>query len=219
MTQAPFNNPTVRQAVEYAIDRGRIVQQVEGGHAQATDLPWPTNQRTTGYSAKPVFGPPKTKAGYRIIPLPGFVLDGYTEHEKHMEPDQDLLFASPRTGQALNRSYYGVRIWAPAIKKAGLPRDTAFHDLRHSFASTALAAGVPVLEVSRWLGHASITETTDTYGHLLPEANRRTREALDKAWARVVLPRRRPVDNVVPLRPHISPQDEQEDGREEPKAI
>ena len=152
------------------------------------------NQSNTGFSAKPVFGPPKTKAGYRTIPLPDFILDGYADHEKYMEPGQDLLFASPRTGQGLNRSYYGMRIWAPAIKKAGLPPDTTFHDLRHSFASTALAAGVPVLEVSRWLGHASITETTDTYGHLLPEANRRTREALDQAWSALTRSTRRHAD-------------------------
>jgi integrase len=148
------------------------------------------NQSTTGYSAKPSFGPPKTKAGYRTIPLADFVLDAYTDHARHLPPDQDLLFTSPRTGTALNRSYYGTGIWAPAVKKAGLPPDTTFHDLRHSFASTALAAGVPVLEVSRWLGHASITETTDTYGHLLPEATRRTREALDQAWSHLVRPAR-----------------------------
>jgi integrase len=149
------------------------------------------SDRATGYSAKPVFGPPKTKAGYRTIPLAQFVLDGYAEHEKYFESGQDLLFTSPRTGKGLNRSYYAERIWTPAVKKAGLPPDTTFHDLRHSFASTALAAGVPVLEVSRWLGHASITETTDTYGHLLPEANKRTREALDQAWSNTVHPKRR----------------------------
>ena len=146
------------------------------------------NHNPDGYSGKPVFGPPKTKAGYRTIPLADFVLDGYTEHQTFLLPDHDLLFTSPRTGKALHRSYYSVRIWAPAIKKAGLPPDTTFHDLRHSFASTALAAGVPVLEVSRWLGHASITETTDTYGHLLPEATKRTREALDRAWAHLTRP-------------------------------
>lgn len=63
VTQAPFNNPTVRQAIEYAIDRGRIVQQVEGGHAQATDLPWTTS--TTGYSTtqadKYTYQPAKAK--------------------------------------------------------------------------------------------------------------------------------------------------------------
>ncbi|WP_310722699.1 tyrosine-type recombinase/integrase [Streptomyces sp. N2A] len=38
------------------------------------------------------------------------------------------------------------------------------HTLRHFFASTALAHGVPVHEVSRWLGHTSIKTTVDLYG-------------------------------------------------------
>jgi integrase len=171
------------------------------------------NQSTTGYSVRPVFGPPKTKAGYRTIPLAQFVLDGYDEHQKHMAPGQDLLFIAPRTGQALNRTHYRESIWNPALKKSGLPPDTTFHDLRHSFASTALGAGVPVLEVSRWLGHASITETTDTYGHLLPEATRRTREALDQAWSRVIPSHPQPTGNVIPLRRGLAAQSEEVDPR------
>ncbi|MFC4112284.1 tyrosine-type recombinase/integrase, partial [Nonomuraea zeae] len=56
------------------------------------------------------------------------------------------------------------------------------HDLRHTFASTALAEGVPISEVSRWLGHKSIITTVDLYGHLVPEATGRARDALDKAF-------------------------------------
>jgi len=40
------------------------------------------------------------------------------------------------------------------------------------------------LEVSRWLGHKSITTTVDLYGHLVPEATRRARDALDSAFGR-----------------------------------
>ena len=53
---------------------------------------------------------------------------------------------------------------------------------RWTFASTALAEGVPISEVSRWLGHRSITTTVDLYGHLVPEASSRARDALDKAF-------------------------------------
>ncbi|ARP74348.1 site-specific integrase [Streptomyces pluripotens] len=42
--------------------------------------------------------------------------------------------------------------------------------LRHFFASTALANGVPIHEVSRWLGHRSVRTTVDIYGRLLPSA-------------------------------------------------
>ena len=85
-------------------------------------------------------------------------------------------------GALLRRHYYNRDIWKPAIAAAGLAEDTTFHDLRHTFASTALAEGVPILEVSRWLGHRSITTTVDLYGHLVPEASSRARDALDKAF-------------------------------------
>jgi integrase len=73
--------------------------------------------------------------------------------------------------------------WKPALTAAGLAADTTFHDLRHTFASTALAEGVPISEVSRWLGHKSITTTVDLYGHLVPEASGRARDTLDRAFA------------------------------------
>ncbi len=49
VTKAPFDNKTVRQALHYAIDRSRIVDQVEGGAAEATALPW--KKATPGYDA------------------------------------------------------------------------------------------------------------------------------------------------------------------------
>ena len=84
----------------------------------------------------------------------------------------------------------------PAIKAAGLPTDTTFHDFRHTFASTALASSVPISEVSRWLGHRSITTTVDLYGHLVPEASGRVRDALDNAFkAALNVPSNCPDDN------------------------
>jgi integrase len=93
----------------------------------------------------------------------------------------DVLCRTLR-GTLLRRDYYNRKIWKPALTAAGLPDDTTFHDLRHTFASTALAEGVPISEVSRWLSHKSITTTVDLYGHLVPEASARARDALDKAF-------------------------------------
>ncbi|MFI8129614.1 tyrosine-type recombinase/integrase [Streptomyces diastaticus] len=53
--------------------------------------------------------------------------------------------------------------------------------LRHFFASTALANGVPIHEVSRWLGHRSVKTTVDIYGHMLPGAWERCREVLQRS--------------------------------------
>jgi integrase len=66
--------------------------------------------------------------------------------------------------------------------RAGLPR-IRLHDLRHSYASAALAAGVPAKVVSERLGHATIAVTMDVYSHVLPGLDR---EAADTV-ARLIL--------------------------------
>ncbi|UIJ33371.1 tyrosine-type recombinase/integrase [Allobranchiibius sp. GilTou73] len=60
------------------------------------------------------------------------------------------------------------RHYKPALVTAGLPTETRFHDLRHTFASMLLAAGVEPLKVSRWSGHASLATTDKIYSHLYP---------------------------------------------------
>jgi integrase len=51
--------------------------------------------------------------------------------------------------------------------QAGLPK-IRLHDVRHSYASAALAAGIPAKIISERLGHANIMITMDTYSHVLP---------------------------------------------------
>jgi len=58
------------------------------------------------------------------------------------------------------------------VKAAGVPA-IRFHDLRHTHASLLLAAGVPVLDVSRRIGHASAAVTLTVYAHLVPGQGQR----------------------------------------------
>jgi len=131
---------------------------------------------------RPILASPKTSASLRDVPIPYFVRQAVADHADQLGVGpHDVLCRTPR-GTLLRRDYYNREIWKPAIAAAGLPAKTTFHDLRHTFASTALAEGVPISEVSRWLGHKSITTTVDLYGHLVPEASGRARDALDKAF-------------------------------------
>ena len=52
-------------------------------------------------------------------------------------------------------------------RDAGLPR-IRLHDLRHSYATAALTAGIAAKVVSERLGHASVAITLDTYSHVHP---------------------------------------------------
>ena len=51
------------------------------------------------------------------------------------------------------------------------------HDLRHSSASFLISKGISVVAVSRRLGHASISQTLDTYSHLMPSDTSKIVEA------------------------------------------
>lgn len=131
---------------------------------------------------RPVLAPPKTSASLRDVPMPGFVHAAVSAHCAQLGLTGDDILCCTNRGGLLRRDRYNRFIWKPALTIAKLPTDTTFHDLRHTFASTALAEGVPISEVSRWLGHRSITTTVDLYGHLVPEASGRARDALDRVF-------------------------------------
>ncbi|TKK85608.1 hypothetical protein FDA94_24760 [Herbidospora galbida] len=143
------------------------------------------NQQVVIVDRRPTLAVPKTRASIRDVPLPELLSDALARHIEKYAPE-DVLF---RTGQdnLIRRDYFNARVLKPAILAAGVPADMTFHDLRHTFASTALAEGVPISEVSCWLGHESITTTVDLYGHLVPEASGRVRDALDSAYAAALL--------------------------------
>lgn len=89
----------------------------------------------------------------------------------------------PRSAGAGSLVFPGLsrHTWArahlhPAADAAGVPRFRV-HDLRHTYASWLVQAGVPLYEVQRVLGHSSIT-TTQRYAHLAPDAYDRVEQAL-----------------------------------------
>ena len=61
--------------------------------------------------------------------------------------------------------------------REGLPK-IRLHGLRHSHASAALEAGVPMKVVSNRLGHSSIRVTGDIYSHVRPEVDRSAAELI-----------------------------------------
>ena len=66
--------------------------------------------------------------------------------------------------------------WRKARDAAGVTH-IKLHDLRHWFASGLISAGCDVVTVQRALGHRSATTTLNTYSHLWPTAEDRTRKA------------------------------------------
>ena len=69
--------------------------------------------------------------------------------------------------------------WRTLRKRAGVDESTRLHDMRHFYASGLIAAGCDVVTEQRALGHASATTTLNTYSHLWPTAEDRTRNAAE----------------------------------------
>lgn len=129
--------------------------------------------------APPYLAPPKTQASYRVVPLPTVVVDALARHLA-VFPANDLGFVfTTEPSLPIRRTAFSARVWRPAIKQAGLPVGTRFHDLRHYYASLLIRHGESVKVVQARLGHASAAETLDTYSHLWPDSEDQTRLAVD----------------------------------------
>jgi integrase len=134
-------------------------------------------QLVTLQKQAPKFGPPKTRASNRTIPVPQVVVDALAAHLAEFPAGPDgLIFTL--AGKPISRQAFGHK-WRPAVKKAGLPTGTRLHDLRQYHASLLIRHGESVKTVQARLGHASAVETLDTYSHLWPDSDDRTREAID----------------------------------------
>ena len=83
------------------------------------------------------------------------------------------------TRRANNRNTHGNVTNERAHRPIRTPTrpHTASADRSHNFASGLIAAGCDVVTVQRALGHARATTTLDTYSHLWPSAEDRTRDA------------------------------------------
>ena len=123
-------------------------------------------------------GPPKSEASYRSVPLPDVVLEALALHVQHHRPGDLGVIFTTATGRAIRRSDIGA-VWAPAARSLGLKPGTGMHALRHYYASVLISGGESVKVVQARLGHATAQETLETYAHLWPDSEDRTRALLD----------------------------------------
>jgi site-specific recombinase XerD len=73
------------------------------------------------------------------------------------------------------------RHFKAALERAGLPKTTRFHDLRHTCATLLLRQGVHAKYVQELLGHASISITLDTYSHVIEGMDGGLANVMDEA--------------------------------------
>jgi integrase len=119
----------------------------------------------------PELVPVKTKTSARTIPLPQVVVDALAAHLAEY-PTADLIF-EPITRQLFSK------MWRATATRAGLPRAITYHSLRHYYASLLIRHGESIKTVQERLGHSSAVTTLNTYSHLWPDSDDRTRAAVD----------------------------------------
>ena len=134
------------------------------------------------------FGTPKTPTSERIIPLNETAIkvlaDVWEQQEKNKEKantayeDNDLVFCTqlgrPLDPNNIRRTCYSI------CAKIGVSNIHP-HCLRHTFATRGAENNVDVRVMQKFLGHATIKETADTYTHVLNDLKQSEILKLDKA--------------------------------------
>jgi integrase len=117
----------------------------------------------------------KTRLSRRAVPLQAIALEALDQ----LEPRENsaLLFPNTRGGH-LDFRNFNRRHWKPVQKAAGIEPLRDLYDLRHTYATFALRAGVPVLALSRFMG-TSIAMIDLHYGHLAVDSYQHAVSLLD----------------------------------------
>jgi len=122
----------------------------------------------------------KTKASARTIGFPVTLRKLIAEHIEKFGLGPHGLLLQNRLGGVL-RYPDAARLFRNAARSAGVPlvEGQNMHQLRHTCVSTLVSIGISPKEIQEWVGHKSIVETMDTYGHLFPDATGKIAARLD----------------------------------------
>lgn len=139
------------------------------------------NKQVNLVGSKLVISEPKTKAAVRTLILPPSVRKVLAEYKTRV--NSRWIFPSPKKDDlpiipsAVSRRLHTL------LEHAGCEQ-VRFHDLRHTFATNALAHGMDIKTLSTILGHVSSATTLNTYSHVTDEMRQRAAVKIDQGIAK-----------------------------------
>ena len=135
------------------------------------------------------FNPPKRNKSRRIVKLTDQAIEALKGHRARQNEerlrlgslweDHELVFPN-RLGKPMNADNLYHREFKPLLQKAGLSGFT-FHSLRHTCATLLCSKNVNPKIVQEMMGHANISQTMDTYSHVMPRMGDAAATALEEA--------------------------------------
>ena len=130
---------------------------------------------------KLVISDPKTETSKRTIILPNSVLKVLAELKE--KTDSKWVFPSPVNEDMPRNPQTVYKRMQQILERAGCKK-VRFHDLRHTFATTALANGMDVKTLSTMIGHVSAQTTLDIYSHSTEEMKRNAAKKIERTIGR-----------------------------------
>lgn len=165
------SNLMSRAIVELAIFSGLRASELRGLSWSALDLKAGSAAVEQRADAKGVIGPPKSTAGYRVVPLPARVSATLKAWKLACPPNEHNLVFPSRSGKPLSHRVMTCNHLLPILEGAGV-EPVGMHCFRHAAASLWIEQGLNPKRVQQLMGHSSIQLTFDVYGHLFPDSER-----------------------------------------------
>jgi site-specific recombinase XerD len=124
---------------------------------------------------------PKTKSSIRTIIIPPDIVKILAEYKKRI--NSIWIFPSPKSKDTPLHPASVTSILDRLLKRAEC-KDIRFHDLRHTFATNALASGMDIKTLSTIIGHISAETTLNIYTHITDNMQRSAANKIERGFGR-----------------------------------